>query len=423
MAVSSVHKYTPNNNYIIRGELPLTQNRIQSVYESVLKEKSPPPVESSFTFEPKTKNELYYGGEDGKPPENPNDVVLENAVTRFNREKININGKKYNYEKITDSFYTKSIIPYKEIGQNRIDRSETYKSVNLESRRGFSSVGKPDEINILFPIEDIDGSGEDIDGSGLPGVLKSPDGNSSKDLIYFYFYDVANKVYLPFRATIDSISDNNAVELEDFQYIGRADHLYVYRGFTRDMNFNFTVHANSVFELQPMWHRINYLTGLTRPSKYTTSPLIPTGEFIVPPLVKLRIGDLYVDLPIVIRSVGLTVPETAIWELTRGTEYQYRDISVDKFGATTAQLPMTVQLQINAAVLEKERSEGSNMRFFGKDVKGFETQGKGPTGRLSRREVNEIVNRNIAIENLLNSFPRNFVPIGSPQQDPSLGFV
>jgi hypothetical protein len=35
---------------------------------------------------------------------------------------------------------------------------------------------------------------------------------------------------------------------------------------------------------------------------------------------------------------------------------------------------MTCQLQINAAVLEKERSEGSKMRFFGKDVEGFKTQ-------------------------------------------------
>ena len=398
--IPSQSEYTPKKDVDLRKRSirNVRRNIVEIVNSSKLGTFYPFHLRESFTFEPKTKNELYYGGEDGKPPENPNDVVLENAVTRFNREKININGKKYNYEKITDSFYTKSIIPYKEIGQNRIDKSETYESVNLESRRGFSSVGKPDEINILFPIEDID-------GSGLPGVLKSPDSNSSKDLIYFYFYDVANKVYLPFRATIDSISDNNAVEWEDFQYIGRADHLYIYRGFTRDMNFNFTVHANSVFELQPMWHRINYLTGLTRPAKYTPSS-IPTGEFIVPPLVKLRIGDLYVDLPIVIRSVGLTVPDSAIWELTSGKNYSYRGIS--SANATTAQLPMTCQLQINAAVLEKTRSEGgvnfliddpeknSKMRFFGKDVKGFEIQNAG---------INNI----------------SFNPIELPVQNPSLG--
>jgi hypothetical protein len=378
VAVSSVHKYTPNNNYIIRGELPLTQNRrLKSVYENVLKSANNPiALVTAYPFT--IKESFTLKEEDDK------EILGEQYIQRLNVAVVKF--KETNrYDEITTDFFKPTVLKYVDIPNSSNDKKTFEKNQNsLETNRGFSSVGKPDEINILFPLEE----NEDR-GPGIPFQLQK-DGNS-KDLIYFYFYDVANKVYLPFRATIDSISDNNAVEWEDFQYIGRADHLYIYRGFTRDMNFNFTVHANSVFELQPMWHRINYLTGLTRPSKYTTSPLIPTGEFIVPPLVKLRIGDLYVDLPIVIRSVGLTVPDSAIWELTSGKNYSYRGIS--SADATTAQLPMTCQLQINAAVLEKERSEGgvnistlvpenddtntaknSKMRFFGKDVKGFEIQ-------------------------------------------------
>jgi hypothetical protein len=322
-------------------------------------------VLNRFTFDSKkTSDQLYYGGDGGSPPVKDR---LKAAIDKFNQP--NDTGKKY--QDINKSFYTDAIISYEEIGTKKRVPVGTF--ADIEKKHGFSSVGKPDEINILFPIE------EDEKALGIPGALKSSDNSTSKDLIYFYFYDVANKVYLPFRATIESISDNNAAEWEDFQYIGRADKLFIYRGFTRDINFNFTVHANSVFELQPMWHRINYLTGLTRPSKYTESPNSQSsGEFIVPPLVKLRVGDLYVDLPIVIRSIGITIPETATWELTSGEEYKYRGINAK---ATTAQLPMTVQLQINAAVLEKERSEGgfgtdeySKTRFFGSGVKGFERQ-------------------------------------------------
>jgi hypothetical protein len=360
VAVSSVHKYTPNNNYIIRGELSLTENQVQSVYENVLKsENNPTALVTAYPFTIKESFTL----------KEVDDKILGDQYI----QRLNVAVGKFNetnrYKKIKTDFFKPAVLNYVDIPNSSNEKETFEKNQNsLETNRGFSSFGKPDEINILFPIEDTD-------GSRIPDVLTTPDGNSSKDLIYFYFYDVANKVYLQFRATIDSISDNTTVEWEDFQYIGRADHLYIYRGFVRDMNFNFTVHANSVFELRPMWHRINYLTGLTRPSKYTPSS-IPTGEFIVPPLVKLRIGDLYVDLPIVIRSVSLTVPETAIWELTSGVEYSYRDINAT---ATTAQLPMTVQLQINAAVLEKERSEGSKMRFFGKDVAGFKDQELNPS--------------------------------------------
>lgn len=387
--VDQVHTFTSSSLYL--GELKNTSRNkaepslsgsisdlagIKDNLAGIKDNKTAPERLDRFTFDTKkTLEQLYNGGEDGTQSSNLNDQVLNNAIYRFNRENKK-NGKKYNYEKIDKSFYTKSIIPYNKIGQNRVDRSESFESESLEKKRGFSSVGKPDEINVLFPLQ----------GNEIPGALQSSDGRSSKDLIYFYFFDIANKIYLPFRATLESISDNTAAEYEDFQYIGRADKLFIYKGFSRDLNFNFTAHANSVFELQPMWHRINYLTGLTRPPKYTKNTSTQqkstagqfSGEFMVPPLVKLRIGDLYVDLPIVIRSVGVTIPETAIWELTRGEKYSYRGINAV---AATAQLPMTCQLQINAAVLEKERAEGgignaenSKTRFFGKDVTGFNRQ-------------------------------------------------
>jgi hypothetical protein len=142
------------------------------------------------------------------------------------------------------------------------------------------------------------------------------DNGQSRDLIYFYFYDLINEQYIPFRATITSLSDQNSADWEDIQYMGRADKLFVYKGFSRDVNFAFSVYANSAKEMIPMWNRINYLVGLTRPSKYTTSSG-KQDRFIYPPMVTFRIGDMYVDQPCVISSVGVTVPDDTNWESYR----------------------------------------------------------------------------------------------------------
>ena len=84
----------------------------------------------------------------------------------------------------------------------------------------------------------------------------------------FYFYDIYNQKYIPFRATVKGISERSVSTWDDFQYIGNADKVYNYKGFTRGLGFSFTVVAMSVKELLPMWQRINYLMGLTKPANY-----------------------------------------------------------------------------------------------------------------------------------------------------------
>lgn len=101
----------------------------------------------------------------------------------------------------------------------------------------------------------------------IPDELTSDD--QSKDLIFFYFYDLINKIYVPFRATVTGLSDQHSADWETIEYIGRADKLFLYKGFSRDVNFSFSVYANSAKEMLPMWNRINYLVGFTKPSKYT----------------------------------------------------------------------------------------------------------------------------------------------------------
>jgi hypothetical protein len=230
-------------------------------------------------------------------------------------------------------------------------------------------------------------------------LLNENDPEQSKDIIFFYFYDLINKKYLPFRATLGSIQDQNSPEWEDIKYMGRADKLFVYKGFTRDVNFSFKVYAQSVEELIPIWEKINYLTGLTRPSKYTERAVITneetlanqeivasenftdevlaqidTGEttgdeseFIYPPMITFRIGDLYVDQPAVLNSVTVTIPDEASWEIIRGDEYSYiygtPETKVISKDVKTRQLPNMVEIAISLRMLEKEKSLTSNYRF------------------------------------------------------------
>jgi hypothetical protein len=174
------------------------------------------------------------------------------------------------------------------------------------------------------------------------------------------------------------------------------------------VSFNFKVYANSIKELIPMWERVNYLVGLTRPSKYTDRATVTNEEtinrresiqqnldlaqltgdqgnidnlstdlsnmsttgresgFIYPPMIEFRIGDLYVDQPAVLSSVGVTIPDDAHWEMLRADEYQYNYGGRDKIIKTAAmsrQLPNIIDVSVQLRMLEKSRSLTSNYHF------------------------------------------------------------
>jgi hypothetical protein len=239
-------------------------------------------------------------------------------------------------------------------------------------------------------------------------------GDQSKDLIFFYFYDLINKVYVPFRATVTGLSDQHSADWETIEYIGRADKLFLYKGFGRDVNFSFTVYANSAKEMLPMWNRINYLVGFTKPSKYTdlgvrtrdinaeiakaqdqldvaegqadftaaqnSTDILKSLEdratkntvsgkesrFIYPPMITFRLGDLFYDQPAVMQSVSVTIPDDTNWESLRSKDYSYiasptKTIIID--GVKSRQLPMKVDVSVQLKLMEKRQALGSDVHY------------------------------------------------------------
>ena len=217
----------------------------------------------------------------------------------------------------------------------------------------FSTNGQNDYINLL-EVLDKDKKFNDNVKEWEP---------YKDDLIAFFFYDVVNERYIPFRATVNGISENGVASWEELAFIGRADKVYSYGGFNRSLSFNFKVVISSIAELFPTWKRINYLTTLIKPARYTSKTEGDSYDrFLIPPMVMLNIGDMYRDQPILIQSIGLTIPEDAAWETFNednrrdgwsGWSYLCNYIKAPK--ALYGQLPREVDINMTVVLLEKER--------------------------------------------------------------------
>ena len=249
-----------------------------------------------------------------------------------------------------------------------------------------NKFGTPDKYNLLTP-DDVGSVGDLSMGAGAT--------DSSLDLIYLYFHDLVNNKYIPFRATLTSLQDQHSPDIEEIKYMGRADRTFIYKGFSRDVSFGFKVYANSIDELIPMWKRINYMTGLTRPSRYTGRAEITrtpaansllanaglpqnqilatttqtTGNesgFIYPPMIEFRIGDLYVDQPAILGSVNMTIPDDATWETLRSDNYKYiygDDKVIEKNGVKSRQLPNMADITVQLRMLERTKSITGGQHF------------------------------------------------------------
>lgn len=140
----------------------------------------------------------------------------------------------------------------------------------------------------------------------------------TKDFIKFYFTgpklhagNTADKDdIIVFRATIDSLSDTHSPSWTEAQMIGRADPNYVYTGYKRDVQLNFTVYATSRDEVKPIWRKLNALAGYTVP-EYGVNTIAMKS-----PWLRMTLGDLFVQQPVLITSLGYTLTDAdTTWEI------------------------------------------------------------------------------------------------------------
>ena len=187
-------------------------------------------------------------------------------------------------------------------------------------------IGDPLNANGMDAIIDNKDSKSGVVSSTVLKDLRDRGGN----LIDFMFYDFVNTKVLPFRAFLTDIAESISPNVSDQPYIGRLERNIVYIGVMRELSFTFRIQAFSASEMDNVWKKINYLTGLAYPSKYADG-------FMVPPLVKLTIGDVYKDQPGYIKSMSYKFDDDD-WEIDVGN-----------------QVPMGVTVNIAFSVIEKQQ--------------------------------------------------------------------
>jgi len=144
---------------------------------------------------------------------------------------------------------------------------------------------------------------------------------------------------IKFRAFIKDLQQSASPEYKNYQYIGRTEKFISYVTVQREISFKLGVLAFSKDELDVVWKRINYLTGLVYPYGINKGILQPN-------IIRLTIGNMYVNQPGYLTSLSTNFNEiTESWDIDRG-------------------VPMGAQVDMKFVLIEK-KSRIASSPFYG----------------------------------------------------------
>jgi len=173
-----------------------------------------------------------------------------------------------------------------------------------------------------------------------------------------------------FRAYIKDLTQSANPQYKPYQYIGRIEKFISYVSVERTISFKLGIIAFSRDELDGVWTRINYLTGMVYPYGWTRGIFQPN-------IIRLTIGDVYRDQPGYI--TGLTTNFNEIsdsWEIANLLDDP--DAS-----AISRQVPISAMMNMNFTLIEK-RSTTAESPFYG-ITEDMTTQFSGPPAELPPR--------------------------------------
>ena len=116
------------------------------------------------------------------------------------------------------------------------------------------------------------------------------------------------KTYIHFRAFIDSFSDNYSAQWSEEKFMGRAENFYRYGGFGRSISMGWTLAAQSLPELIPMYQKLNYLAS-------TLAPDYSDFGYMQGNIAYLTMGGYCFEQPGVITGLNLSYPQESPWEI------------------------------------------------------------------------------------------------------------
>jgi hypothetical protein len=184
-------------------------------------------------------------------------------------------------------------------------------------------------------------------------------GQTQPDIIKFVF-SIPDRESVQFRAFISSIKESVKPEFSEQRYVGRTERFVTYGGVKRTVSLDFNIVAFSKDELDDMWTRVNYLTGLAFPRGVSDS------GFMVPPLFRITAGQIYDVQPCYVDTLDYDLLDQNI------------TFDIDK------QVSQVINVRMNLTLLEK-RSKFYNSPFYKITEELSSTQNKNNTvtGRLA----------------------------------------
>lgn len=153
------------------------------------------------------------------------------------------------------------------------------------------------------------------------GVRSKKHGIAKNDLVKFRIAaidseDPSQKEFIHFRAFINNFTDNYQGNWNSISYMGRGEDFYRYSKFSRSIQMDFTIAAQSKPEIMEQYRKLNFLVSNTFPD-YTK-----TG-YMAGPLIQLTMGGWCYELPGFLNSVNLDIPQESPWEIGIDTIGKY----------------------------------------------------------------------------------------------------
>ena len=207
-----------------------------------------------------------------------------------------------------------------------------YTRNNIEQRVNLGNPGKRKTKKQLANYQK--GLGEPLDKINSLRLYKSEtvtSGKEKNDLVKFRIGIIQNdnpaeKVFIHFRAFLDSMNDSYSAEWKGDSLMGRGEKFYRYNGFGRSISLAWTVAAQSKEELIPMHQKLNYLASTLAPD-YSKTIGYMRGN-----LVTLTVGGYLYEQPGIITGLDYSIPEESPWEIaipTKGGSSSGRNIISD----------------------------------------------------------------------------------------------
>ena len=200
-----------------------------------------------------------------------------------------------------------------------------------------------------------------LKGEKTPLGLDPTKLNLTQDLVKFYFTgpslfpgSTEKDDIIVFRANITSLNDSFNASWQPLQLIGRADPNYIYTGYSRQINLDFTVYATDRDEIKPIWRKLNALASYTSP-EYSNDSIGLVG-----PWMRLTLGDLYIQQPVFIDTLYYTLHDSeTTWEI---------NIEDDP---TMMQVPKKIEVNMGITIVTDELPQkGGRMYSLAKDFAG-----------------------------------------------------